>query len=312
MDDLNPRIAQQLEQGINQGVVDPTLGEVGATLDMSQFPIIAPDANMDRYLSDFDSQIGKYFDTLGCNIFSSVGALEMYINALGGDPDYIGDSGKTELSERKVCVDAGLNGTQGSSEAQWEQAINTMGDVRWDAFPWDVNTTTLQEFFSKPTPDGSHFLAKYQPFHRAVGTDLASIGQALKYGAVKIFIGTGTGFNLGEPNVIPKTNNPMGHAVLVRYIDGLGIHIRDQYAPYLKCLAPDYIIYYAFQTLLKRKDKMKIYKDIRTNPATIVAGFEIDSPENLKWITQQSGLLLPLKPDGTVDFDKVTYDGQIS
>lgn len=60
------------------------------------------------------------------------------------------------------------------------------------------------------------------------------------------------------------------------------------------------------------KGTMKIYQDKRTNPPTIVAGFLVDQPSDLKWITQQCGLLLPLKPDGSVDFDKVTYDGTIS
>lgn len=58
-------------------------------------------------------------------------------------------------------------------------------------------------------------------------------------------------------------------------------------------------------------DYMKLYKDSRTNPATIIAGFQIDTEPNLRWISQQSGLLLPLKADGTVDFEKVTYDGEI-
>lgn len=260
MNDLDPRIAEQLENGVNQGVIAPT-EEVGAALDISKFPVIAPDSNMDKYLSDFDSQVGKYFDTQGCNIFSSVGGVEMYLNALG-DTNYIGDSGRVELSERKVCVDAGLNGSQGSSEQQWENAINKTGDIKWDDFPWDPKTTTLTEFFSKPTPDGTPFLAKYQPFHRQLATDHTTIIESLKYGAVKIFIGTGSYWNEGEPFVIPKTTNPMGHAVLIRYIDSQGIHIRDQYAPYLKVLAPDYIIYFAFQTLLKKKgDSMNLVND---------------------------------------------------
>ncbi len=101
--------------------------------------------------------------------------------------------------------------------------------------------------------DSLIFLNGYTPTFRAVATDLPSIQAALKLAPVKIFIATGPGWNNGEPFLIPKTNNPMGHAVMVRRIDGLGIHIYDQYAPFLKVLAPDYVIYFAFQTLLTRK-----------------------------------------------------------
>lgn len=258
--ELHSQIAEDLEKGVNQGVVAPAEAKPQAVLDMSMFPITAPDSNQDRWLSDFDSQIGLYFDTMGCNIFSSVGGLEMYINALGGDPDYKGEGGGCELSERDLCVDAGLDGSMGSSEEQWEAAVSKCGFVRWDAFPWDERKTKREEFFSKPTPDGTPALRKYLPCHRPVGTDDASLIEALKYGAVKIFIGTGPGWNNGEPFVIPKNNNPMGHAVLLRRIDSKGKHIRDQYAPYVKCLAPDYIVYYAFQTLLLKKPQNNMLK----------------------------------------------------
>ena len=41
-------------------------------------------------------------------------------------------------------------------------------------------------------------------------------------------------------------------------------------------------------------EPVQIYKDTRTNPATIVVGYPVDSPENLKWFASQNGVELPL------------------
>ncbi len=259
---LDLKKAQDLEQGVNQGVVAPSNDEtlVQGVLDMSQFPIVAPDSDLDKFLSDFDEQYQNGYDTLGCNIFSSIGGVEMDVNAMGGDPDYVGDSRKTEFSERKACVDAGLNGTMGSSEQQWENAINNFGLVKENDWPWTPGMPESQ-YFGSETPDvkakGLKFLTKYTPFHRPIGTDLASIKEALKYGPVKIFVGTGPGWNVGEPGVVPVNHGAMNHAVLVRKIDDLGIHIRDQYPPFLKCLDPNYVVFYAFQTLLKKNQPFR-------------------------------------------------------
>lgn len=243
---------EELDLGINQGVTMPSPSEIKAegVLDMAQFPIVALDANIDKYLSDFDPQSNGYFDTLGCNIFSSIAMCEIYFNAMGWK-DY---GSPTEFSERKACVDAGLNGTSGSSEQQWEDAISLKGLVKHSDWPFD-STFTKAQFFAPETQMvqclGLEFLTQYIPYFRAVGTSLGSIQEALTYGAVKIFIGTGKGWS--TDTVIQKTDNPMNHAVLVRYIDANGIHIRDQYAPFLKTLALDYRIDYAYQTLFKQK-----------------------------------------------------------
>src|ERR1035437_4368182 len=103
---MTPQKQRDLEDGINQGVIAPTAEEMMAAgvLDITQFPVIAPDSNLDIFLSDFDAQSVPAFDTLGCNIFSSIGMSEVYLNAIGGDPDYLEDTGKVEFSERKACV----------------------------------------------------------------------------------------------------------------------------------------------------------------------------------------------------------------
>lgn len=256
MNDITPQKKQDLEQGVNQGVVAPNPAEVLAQgiLDTSQFPIVAPDSNIDKFLSDFDPQFDSLFDTLACNIFSSVAMSEVNINSMGGDVDYGGL--KVEFSERFSAVKAGLNGLAGSSEQQWENEISNFGLVLQSMWPWTPGLTREQYFQSIPADVsalGLKFLAKYVPFPRSIGTDHSSIIEALKYGAVKIFIGTGSGWNVGEPNVIPITDNPISHAVTVRKIDSLGIHIRDQYPPFLKVLSPTYRIYFAFQTLYKQK-----------------------------------------------------------
>lgn len=56
---------------------------------------------------------------------------------------------------------------------------------------------------------------------------------------------------------------------------------------------------------------MKIYKDNRTTPATIVVGNAVDTEANLKWICSQNGKELPLKADGSVDFAAIVYDGEM-
>lgn len=255
---LAPQKSQDLEQNINQGVNAPTVNDqkVQGFLDMSQFPIVSPDGNNDKFLSDFDPQYQFGFDTLGCNIFASIGNCEANINAMGGDPDYQNPGEKVEFSERKACVDAGLNGLAGSSEQQWEDAINQFGLVKHNDWSW-ASGMTQPQFFSPETPDiislGKKFLNKYTPFHRQILTNKLNLVEALKYGPIKIFVGTGPGWNVAEPSVVPINTGFMNHAVLLRYIDDTGYHIRDQYPPFLKVLHPDYKIFFAFQTLFLKK-----------------------------------------------------------
>lgn len=255
---LDPLKAQQLEQGVNQGVVPPKPEETLAEgiLDLAQFSVLFPDSNIDSFLSEFDAQSNSIFDTLGCNIFASVGGSEVYFNAFNIDPDYIGNGGKIQFSERMACVAAGLNGSMGSSEQQWQNFISNKGLVKQANWPF-TPTMTKEQFFAALSQDiinqGQKFLSKYVPFPRAVKTDKASLKEALKYGPVKIFVGTGPGWNTGEPNVVPANTGPLNHAVLLRKITDQGYHIRDQYSPFLKILHPDYLIHYAFQTLYKKK-----------------------------------------------------------
>jgi hypothetical protein len=119
---------------------------------------------------------------------------------------------------------------------------------------------TKDEYFKPYPPElkekGKKFLDKYKPIFKLVPTNKQSLEEALLYAPIKLFVGTGAGWNLGDPNVIPRTNNPMNHAVTLYAISDSGFHISDQYHPYLKTLAPDYIIYYAFQTFLIRKEPM--------------------------------------------------------
>jgi len=270
MDDaelLQPTISadllNQLEQGTKIDVIAPTQEELSKVsgVDVSKFPVFSADSNWDKFITDYESQLGVYFDTLGCNIFSSAHCVESLVNALGGDPDATNSDGKADYSERAACVNAGLNGLSGSSESQWETGLLAHGLVFEEEWPFPA--TQRQPVFDKtdffkPLPnnvlqDGLKFLKRFEPTFRAVATDKASLTEALKYAPVKLFIGTGPGWNNREPEVIPRNDNPMGHAVMLRYIDDLGFHIYDQYAPYLKVLAPDYRIFYAFQTLLTKK-----------------------------------------------------------
>ena len=258
---LDPQKAEDLENGVNQGVIEPTLEEQEAgaitiqSVDEVGALALAPDGNWDKFLSDYDPQYLNTFDTLGCNIFSGIAGLEMFLNALGNQ-QYLGENSYTELSERYNCVASGLNGSMGSSEGQWENGVNTFGFVKHSLWPWDMDTS--KDTFFEPLPTdiiaaGKLALQRFTITHRPVGTDLASIKEALKYAPVKIFIATGSYWNNGEPSVIPPTPHAMNHAVIVRRIDDLGIHIRDQYPPYLKVLDANYKIYYAFQTILTPK-----------------------------------------------------------
>lgn len=56
---------------------------------------------------------------------------------------------------------------------------------------------------------------------------------------------------------------------------------------------------------------MKIYVDKRTNPPTVSVAFTVNAPDNLKWYSEQANAPVPLKPDGTVDFTAIKYDGEI-
>ena len=312
---LDPKKAVDLENGVNQGVIAPTedeLGEVSA--DVSGLTVTCPDSNWDRFLSDFDPQSNSSFDTLACNIFSSTHCNESLVNALGGDGDYKED-GKTEFSERQLCVACGLNGSTGSSEDQYENGLLAHGTVKHSLWPFNPNMTKT-EFFA-PLPDAIKsealkFKDKYEIKFRRVGVDRASLVEALKYAPVKIFIGTGAGWNQGEPNVIPKTNNWMNHAVMVRRVDDQGIHIYDQYAPYLKVLAPDYVIYYAFQTILiKKGNPMFKVKKVKINGAygalvdtpnaTVITKAE-DEDEWRSYSKSDSYGIHSINTDGSTDF----------
>jgi hypothetical protein len=253
-ENLDPQKAIDLENGVNQGVIAPTpeeLEKVSAAEPVFGLNPINPSQNWDKFFSTpYDPQSSQGFDTLGCNIFSSVHSCEASDNILHG--------ANTNYSERFSCVVAGLNGSQGSSEGQWEDGIKNFGLLLGTLLPFTPGMSRA-EFF-KTVPDNlkaeaRKFFDKYDVSFRQIATDRASIKEALKFAPVKIFIGTGAGWNRGRGQVIPKTNNPMGHAVLVSSVEDIGTNIYDQYAPFLKTLATDYTIYFAFQTILTEKNK---------------------------------------------------------
>jgi len=269
---LNSDIARDLELGKNMGVIPPTQEELEMVASIEPvegtLPIINPSQNWDKYLGDMDWQKFPWGDTLACNIWANVHCCEAHINCLGQDPE-LSDHGTTDLSERHATVEAGLTGSAGSSQAMWQKMIDTFGLVKETYWAYDRNISKA-DFFKKIPEDvkarAKKFLDKYDISHRRIQDNpyqldpltvsAAAIKEALKYGPVKIFVGTGTGWNNVEPKPIPKTNNPMNHAVMVRYVDDKGqIHIYDQYPGYLKVLAADYRIDYAFQTILTRKAK---------------------------------------------------------
>ncbi len=269
---LDPKKASELEHGVNQGVIPPTQDELAQVAAISPvegtLQIINPAQNWDPYLSSAERQSRASFDTLGCNIFCSEHGIESTLNLIGKDPDYT-ENGKTELSSRYGCVQAGLNGNGGSSQAQYQTMINTYGVLKESLAPFPDNMSKGQ-FFAAISDDlkqkGKEFLKKYDVSHRQIqdnpyqleptGVGAAAIKEALKYGFVKIFLGTGSGWNNGEPKEIPRTSNPMNHAVMVRYVDDQNrIHIFDQYAPFYKVLAADYRIDFAFQTIITKKAK---------------------------------------------------------
>lgn len=265
---LNPQIALKLEQGVNMGVIEPTAKEVKASskvgLDLSLYPILFPDSNCDAFVTDFQPQFDAYFDTLGCNIFSGVKAIETNLNAMLIDSDYCQQDGRFYFSKRAACVAAGLDGTQGSSQAQFETMISTKGLT--SELKWPFNLTMSQsEFFSQLSvsvrTDSLKYIKRFPTEFLSLATDKDSLNEALKYGAIKLFIATGFNWNKGEPYVIPRTANPMNHGVVLRYIDSDGYHIHDQYPPFKKVLAPDYRIFYAFQSLIKKKEIMDLIND---------------------------------------------------
>lgn len=266
---LDPKKASELESGVNQGVSEPTeselTGEVG--LDISQFPILVPDGNWEDVLSSFDFQSTPYFDTLGCNVFSGDHGVEGSLNALGYKKFVNPATGKNEISDRKVMKDMGMNGSQGSSHQQWINAVTAMGFVA-DA-EWTFTDDMTKEQFFQEYPEylkekGKGFLDDYILVSRSIPTDVQSLNDALPYAPIKLFVGTGTGWNRGEPYIIPRTENPMGHAITLRKRITDRIPINDQYFPYRKSLALDYKIYFAFQTLLipkKGNSMARVIKD---------------------------------------------------
>jgi hypothetical protein len=247
-----------LEQGANTGVKENAQPMVGAAFDLSKVKLFFPDGNPDwtAYISVEEPQVGVYFDTEGCNVFSGKHCSEMYMNALGSVPSkYQNAAGKAWLSVRNACIDTGVT-NDGSSEAEFEAAIGSHGFIPEGELPWPYTQRTpvfdWDNFYTPETTqeenDGLGFLADYTPVFRAVGTDDASLTAALRYAPVKIFISIGTGYNTDA--VVPKTSNPMCHAVTLRMVDSTGFHIYDHYPPYLKTLAPDYVIFYAYQVFL--------------------------------------------------------------
>jgi len=269
-DFLNSEIAKDLEIGKNMGVIPPTEEELQMVASIEPvegtLPIINPAQNYDPFLGDLDWQKFPWGDTLACNIWASVHCCEALLNCIGQNPKY-SDHGTTDLSERHATVEAGLTGSAGSSESMWQKMINNYGLIKETIWPYTREITKAQ-FFQKIPADiqakAKEFLKDYDISHRRIQdspyqldpmtVSAAAIKEALKYGPVKIFVGTGKGWNNSEPKEIPRTTNPMNHAVMVRYVDDQGrVHIYDQYPNYKKVLAADYRIDYAFQTILTPK-----------------------------------------------------------
>jgi hypothetical protein len=91
-----------------------------------------------------------------------------------------------------------------------------------------------------------------------------------------------------------------------------GSHLHFGLAPILYDINNGYRGWINPLPFIQLKGMAKLYIDKRTNPPTIVGGMELDEPTRLEWWTKETGIILPHKIDGSIDWEHVPYSGQIS
>lgn len=298
---------QNIEDNHNFGVLAPEAENAHPGAASFQPTEICPSSDWRKFWSDFDKQIGVYFDDDGCVPSSIVHGIEAQINAwaaAGLMPEETvawmkqrgildAQTEKAEISERWLANVDGT-GRNGTSQSQAWIAITTIGliaeylltfptEQRNPVFTWDdfydkTKLTPEMYAFAKEFEEHFDFVTKTLKTDDGQPMDLVELKDAAKVAPFNLFIAwAGPDMNNPETQPIrvqsPKPISP-GHSIAGAFPEpGVGMHIIDQYPPFLKLLSPDFYVFWIFQTILVPR---KVYNMSKGTP-----GFQKEGDQTL-------------------------------
>ena len=303
------------------GIVLPTPEELQPQVGADFVPRVLVENGDWRPLitKPFFQQYNVHGDLSGCVPGSIIHGLDQQINAWLKQPDFPqatraflqsqcllnsdGDCAISELFE----VRADGTTSSGTSETQVWKALQEIGVIAQSIMPFTPDTLA-SSFYDKSLLTSeilaiaAEFLQHFDFVCKTIKTDdgqnynMSTLQSALQYAPVNAFIGLGTDFNNPESQPMHRNNNPCVHSVEGVFAESdFGLHILDQYPPFLKTLGTDYYLFYVFQTLVIPRKVYNMAVNTATRgymvPGTNLVYVAIEGTNNLVPIADWQGFL---------------------
>ncbi len=232
------------------------------------------------FFSDPEKQSDPKFDSDGCTDFSLSNVIETQCNQQWSAGKF-SDQQKTELTALKVVSgnrfnfsDRALAKMSGTTRSGNElqtvvDTARTEGLVAESLWPFtqDMDWDTFYATIPQSVIDQAKSMLDYIDiaYEWVILNKGENVLEVLKYHlkqapiwiAIPICPGWATGNVKSCPMVVTQ------HAVMVYRVDEAGIHIIDQYAPFVKLLALDYPIPFAMKVVVTAKKPIAFKKDLK-------------------------------------------------
>lgn len=257
----------------NQGVIPGQREEdyKAGTLPYSE---VLPSGDWRPFCPDGERQSSRYADTQGCVSFSNNNAAEIQLKQQGISINF---------SDRFL---AKMSGTTRVGNYQYtvEDTARKVGRVLESDYPTPEDFTW--DSYYAPIPlEIQKKAAIFEEGYEWLPTDAASLKYHLKQAPIQITI---------------PGDNPYHAVVLVAIENGLFYYF-DSYAPYIKTMSTRPAS--AMKIIIKAKS-MNPFAQLLNLDGTVGVFIKGDVPETLVAIAKTYGVAMPLKTDGTPDWDQ--------
>lgn len=199
--------------------------------------VLREDGDYRDFLPEYESQIGIYFDTMGCVTFSALNVIETIAKVKGitlnrSDRFTAKMSGTTKRGNYLSKVADSIAKNHGTVE---EESWPYPRRQRTPVFDWDDFYSEIPE---EIVMEGRRSLKKFKVQHEWVPT--SQVREYLKYSPLQVTVQSFREKNANGYYINRPVNTAYGHAVELVYAGDDYCEIYDHYDNKHKRLAPDY------------------------------------------------------------------------
>lgn len=287
-----------------------------------------------NYLSIGEHQATKHFDPYACVSLSALNCIEAILNYKKTkgllnkafikwceDKGYFNDLGQFDFSDRYIAKLSGTDLKNGNSGAVVADTMRNYGLIPEKMYPSNRDMSRA-EYYKTITADlielGKEWNEWVEIKYERVFCNTVSMKDALVHSPLQVYV-----YAWENPinGVYQATNKTPNHAISEFMPEWF---IFDSYTEdelwgkdFIKQLASNFKFYtfgYKYQVLIKKKDMpekfVKIVKKNESNEHGLY--IPVISADVLKQLSNMFDIDIPLKSNGSVDWEKVKVDGEVA